>query len=87
MAECEDCLKWQHIMCMTGRTTTRRMPAHYYCSGCRPELYPNIEELKKAAIEYHQVRAKNRGRKGRPPKNPTSPATKRRESTTKITHV
>lgn len=51
MAECEDCLKWQHIVCMTGRTTTRKMPTHYYCSVCRPNLYPNIEALTQAAIE------------------------------------
>lgn len=51
MAECEDCLKWQHIVCMTGRATTRKMPTNYYCSECRPHMYPNIDELKRAAIE------------------------------------
>ncbi|KAG8726360.1 hypothetical protein FRC12_023468, partial [Ceratobasidium sp. 428] len=36
MIQCEDCLAWQHGICM-GLGRIEDCPEHYYCELCRPE--------------------------------------------------
>lgn len=71
MAECETCLKWQHSMCMLEIDDADDLPDHYYCHDCRPDLYPNIETLKKNALENMKKPKRRRRKSGTKKANTT----------------
>lgn len=37
MAECEKCLRWQHIMCVIGVNDGSQLPQPYLCFMCKPK--------------------------------------------------
>ncbi|KAK9386186.1 transcription factor S-II, central domain-containing protein [Lipomyces mesembrius] len=39
MAQCEECLCWQHPECTMGITDEAEVPDQYFCERCRPELH------------------------------------------------
>ncbi|KAG8751820.1 hypothetical protein FRC12_012240 [Ceratobasidium sp. 428] len=52
MIQCEDCLVWQHGICM-GLGRIEDCPEHYYCELCRPENH--------AVLLRHMNQVRNRG--------------------------
>ncbi|KAK9431572.1 transcription factor S-II, central domain-containing protein [Lipomyces doorenjongii] len=39
MAQCEECLCWQHPECTMGIADEAEVPDQYFCERCRPELH------------------------------------------------
>ncbi|KAK9320660.1 transcription factor S-II, central domain-containing protein [Lipomyces orientalis] len=39
MAQCEECLCWQHPECTMGITVEADVPDQYFCERCRPDLH------------------------------------------------
>lgn len=91
MAECEKCLKWQHLQCMLGHNDQDAVPEHYYCSVCKPELYPDSQQLKQYAEKFladkkkkEEAKKKRRGSRNRKSLSSASKETANKETASEI---
>ncbi|KAK9460459.1 transcription factor S-II, central domain-containing protein [Lipomyces oligophaga] len=51
MAQCENCMCWQHPECTMGITNEAEVPEQYFCEQCRPDLHKfffDKQDLEKA---------------------------------------
>lgn len=55
MAQCENCLVWQHTECTMGVTDEDRVPEKYFCEQCRPDLHKWYFDRKKGEDEEKAI--------------------------------
>ncbi|ANB13151.1 Bye1p [Sugiyamaella lignohabitans] len=75
MAECEKCLKWQHVVCMFGFEDERVVPEKYQCHVCDPSSY---EELLNKPKQEEEEKSEENSEKQEPIKAESKEIRKRK---------
>jgi hypothetical protein len=82
MVQCEQCEAWQHNQCLLIPNT--RIPEHYYCELCKPELHIDFLERVKNGEKPWMKKKKGRKSTARGRKSTSKAESEKAES--EITH-